>query len=111
MTHDYQEAKAILTQHNAWRRGDDNYTLCDVKELGVAIDTAIHALELAIALQPKPISEAAIGQWVLTYNPMAELVREKSYEVSKLTRENLFYAHPRTHFYDISALPKPEVTE
>lgn len=37
------EARAILTQHNKWRRGDaDN--MPDVKKLGVAIDAAIVAL-------------------------------------------------------------------
>jgi len=31
----------ILEEHNAWRRGDDNYTMGCVKELGIAIDTVI----------------------------------------------------------------------
>jgi glutamate/tyrosine decarboxylase-like PLP-dependent enzyme len=42
------EAREILKHHNLWRRNQDDvnpYEMCDPKELGIAIDCAIEALE------------------------------------------------------------------
>jgi hypothetical protein len=59
------EARAILTQHNKWRRGDaDN--MPDVKELGVAIDAAIVALSDSESREP------------MTENEMKQVISETS---------------------------------
>lgn len=34
----------ILTNHNKWRRGDDEYRMADPERLGLAIDFAIEEL-------------------------------------------------------------------
>lgn len=73
MTHDYKKALDLLNEH-----GEDAY----VFELGGS-ETIRKALELAIALQPKQISEASEDKAVVLC-------------VFK---------------YDISALPKPEASE
>jgi len=43
-----KEALKILTDHNAWRRGDDTKPMTDPKALGKAIDVAQATLESAI---------------------------------------------------------------
>lgn len=108
MTHDYKKARAILKEHNAWRRGESQNG-CEPKDIGVAIDVAIKALELAIALQPKPISEVNHSEYVLGVDFKGDFnICQKSSDM--FIDYDLRMIKP-THFYDISALPKPEVTE
>ena len=38
------EAATILAAHNRWRRADEDAQMQDPKELGVAINVAVHAL-------------------------------------------------------------------
>lgn len=40
-----KECIKILSDHQAWRRGDDTKPMTDPKTLGLAIDYAIHLLK------------------------------------------------------------------
>jgi len=80
MKYDYKKVLDLLNEHGE--------AAC-VFELGGSA-TIRHALELAIALQPKPISE--LPQNMKLWN-------------------NIIITPDDKHFYDISALPKPEVAE
>jgi len=110
MTHDYKLALAPIEYEIEMRklRGFEQTPLSD-KELEVIRK----ALEIAIALQPKPISETrdvevlgidSYGDYYLGGGDAGE----KGIWVYGGGRHILQEA---THFYDISALPKPEVAE
>lgn len=42
------EAIEILREHNRWRRGAEDVTMADPKELGIAIDTVVGAYDDAL---------------------------------------------------------------
>lgn len=65
----------------------------------------IHALELAIALQPKPISEAVENEVVFVEG--GYILQRPNGDWITLPTGCVLEWQP-THFYDISALPKPE---
>ena len=54
MTHDYKKALDILANHQKWRRGCDETPATEPKDLGIAIDAAIHALRIADKLMQEP---------------------------------------------------------
>jgi len=110
MTHDYKKALDDLEERESFFPEHLSVFISSPLDL-LTYKTIRHALELAIALQPKPISEAAIGQWVLTYSPVAALACAPKYEAIIVPKPLHDIGLNPTHFYDISALPKPEVTE
>ncbi len=97
MTHDYEAAL------NWFNKANWNADILDITQ------TIRHALELAIALQPKPISEVNHSEYVLGVDFKGDFnICQKSSDM--FIDYDLRMIKP-THFYDISALPKPEVTE
>lgn len=66
---DFKAALEVLRSHNTWRRGCDVTAPTDPKQLGVAIDTAIVALQIADALMGEPTEESvAVGFLKLKLN-------------------------------------------
>lgn len=101
MTHDYKKALDLLNEH-----GEAAY----VFELGGS-ETIRQALELAIALQPKPISEAEVDKEYVLYCPERGIANNERFEYRTAHTSRGSHHSWATHFYDISALPKPEVSE
>lgn len=67
-TPDFKQALEVLKSHNTWRRGCDITPMTDPKELGVAIDSAIVALQIADALMQEPVT--------MTINDLAKVLYE-----------------------------------
>jgi len=88
MTHDYKKAKEILTQRNKYYTGDDVDTLFCANQLVVSIEAAINALELAIALQPKPISEAEVDKEYVLYCPERGVTNNERFEYDTVKTSN-----------------------
>jgi hypothetical protein len=93
MTHDYKKA---LDEMVDGRAGVGDWYLKNMNAIR-------HALELAIALQPKPISEVSFdNRNIILLNSEFGFLKQ-CYKLSDWP-----YGVEPTHFYDISALPKPE---
>jgi hypothetical protein len=106
MTHDYKKALSLIVTYEPYIWQDAS--ISPDRENTNAIR---HALELAIALQRKPISEAPRdGRTRIlcdrpAYRTYGIAVSEHDGSVLETISGKTWQP---THFYDISALPKPE---
>jgi UDP-N-acetyl-D-mannosaminuronate dehydrogenase len=101
MTHDYKKIIELLN--------NGNIVISDCTGLGYEASIR-NALELAIALQPKPISEAQVDVEYLIYCPERCITNHERFEYDTVYTSTGCRHAWATHFYDISALPKPKVT-